>query len=270
MTFPIEPISGTQYPTLSGKPGITVFENPLFHPNILNVGGANQAINPTFRQDFTTRQGNLHRGLLVSGAGILKGYKSNVQYKVNFLYNPSTITESRSLDLNNGVLPAYARNPDDPGSYATSLNTTISFSLLFDRTFELWDTNYRQTQPGIYGVRSDVEAFYNLLGINIPQTQTNTAAQAKPPAINPAKITNTVQGPMQFIPTYLYFGANSKGALNYFGYVSGINITYTHFIANMTPSRCAIDVSFTVLSQIAGSATGAGSLIGDVVNGLGQ
>lgn len=258
MTFPIEPISGTIYPTISGKPGITIFENPLFHPNILNIGGSNQAINPTIRQDFSARTGNLHRGLLIGGAGIVKGAKGHIQYRVNFLYNPSTITESRSLDLNNGVLPAYARNPDDPGSYATSLNATVSFSLLFDRTFELWDGAYRQTQPGIYGVRSDVEAFYNLLGINIPQVQTNTATQAAPPAINPAKITNTVQGPMTFAPTNLYFGANSKGALSYFGYVSDMNVTYSHFIANMTPSRCAVDVTFTVLSQIAGSTTSQG------------
>jgi len=255
MTFPIEPISGTIYPTISGKPGVTVFENPLFHPNILNIGGANTAINPTFKQDFNTRQGNLHRGLLIGGAGVVPGSKGNIQYKVNFLYNPSTINESRSIDLNNGVLPSYARNPDDPGSYATSLNTTVSFSLLFDRTFELWDQYYRQTQQGIYGVRSDVEAFYNLLGINIPQVQTNTAPQAAPPAINPTKVTNTIQGPMTFAPTKLYFGANSKGALSYFGYVSSINITYTHFTSAMVPSRCGIDVGFTVLSQMAGSST---------------
>lgn len=254
MTFPIEPISGTNYPTISGKPGVTVFQNPLFHPSILNIGGSNQAINPTIAKDFNSRTGSLHRGLLVSGAGV-GGVKGNKQYKVNFLYNPSTISESRSIDLNNGVLPAYARNPDDPGSYATSLNTTVSFSLLFDRTFELWDASYRQTQPGIYGVRSDVEAFYNLLGINIPKVQTNTQQQAAPPAINPSKITTTVQGPMMFIPANLYFGANSKGALSYFGYVNDMNITYTHFIANMVPSRCAVDLTFTVLSQIVTSTT---------------
>lgn len=254
MTFPIEPISGTVYPTISGKPGITVFQNPLFHPNILNLGGSNKAINPDVPNGFNARSSTLYRGALVAGAGVA-GFKGHVQYKVNFLYNPSTISESRSIDLNNGVLPAYARNPDDPGSYATSLNTSVSFSLLFDRTFELWDGSYRSTLPGTYGVRSDVEAFYNLLGINIPQVQTNTQTQAKPPAINPAKITNTVQGPMQFVPANLYFGANSKGALSYFGYVSGMDVTYTHFIANMVPSRCAIDISFTVLSQIAGSAT---------------
>lgn len=259
MTFPIEPISGTVYPSLNGKPGITVLQNPLFHPNILTVGGSNQAINPTIKKDFNSRTGSLHRGLLVAGAGIA-GNTGQVQYKVNFLYNPSTISESRSIDLNNGVLPSYARNPDDPGTYATSLNTTVGFSLLFDRTFELWDGSYRSTQPGIYGVRTDVEAFYNLLGINTPVVQTNTQTQAAPPAINPSKVINVVQGPMQFIPTNLYFGDNSKGALSYFGYVSGMDITYTHFIANMTPSRCAIDISFTVLSQtVAGSSATFGT-----------
>jgi len=253
MTFPIEPINGTIYPTLSGKPGITVFENPTFHPNILTVGGANTATNPTIRKNFSSKVGNIYRGIIVAGAGV-GGVSGNIQYKVNFLYNPSTISESRSIDLNSGVLPAYARRPDDPGSYATSLNTTISFSLLFDRTFELWDSGYVGTLAGTYGARVDVEAFYNLLGINITQVQTNTQRQAAPPAINPAKVTNVVQGPMQLVPANLYFGESSKGALSYFGYISGQNVTWTHFASNMVPSRCAVDVSFTVMSQVATSS----------------
>jgi hypothetical protein len=152
--IPSEPISGTVFPLIKGKPGIFVFENPPFHPNILNVGGANKATNPTLNSDFNPGGGSFHRGLIMAGAGVVKGFGGNTQYKVNFLYNPSTIQETRSLDLNNGVLPAYARNPDDPGTYATSLNTTVSFSLLFDRTYELWDKSYQSTIGGAYGVRT--------------------------------------------------------------------------------------------------------------------
>lgn len=248
--LPSEPISGLPYPVIKGKPGVTVFQNPPFHPNVLNVGGANKATRPASANDFSQGSGSFHRGMIAAGAGIVPGAKGNVQFKINFLYNPSTISESRSIDLNNGVLPAYARNPDDPGSYATNLNTTVSFSLLFDRTFEMWDSSYLNTLAGNYGVRVDVEAFYNLLGINTFDTTSSEVRNT-----SGGRSTQVVQGPMTFTPAYLYFGNNSDNALEYFGYISSVGITYTHFTAKMVPVRCAVDVGFTVLSKISGTTS---------------
>jgi hypothetical protein len=251
-----EPISGTQYQAIGGKPGTIVYQNPPFHPNILTVGGANKAINPSPNNQFNTGGGSLYRGLLIGGAGAIKGAKGSTQYRVNFLYNPSTISESRSIDLNSGVLPSYARNPDDPGTYATTLNTTLGFSLLFDRTFELWDKSYKDSLSGVYGVRVDIEAFYNLLGINQLSVQnTSSVVPFTGTGDVPGRATNVVQGPMTFSPVKLIFGNHSKGALSYFGYVSSIDITYTHFTSTMTPARCAVDVGFTVLSELAGSVS---------------
>lgn len=260
MTLPIEPISGTVYPTISGKPGITTFQNPPFHPNILNIGGANKTINPPFtdsRQGPTSSTSGFQRGLFTAGAGAVPGITGNVQYQINFLYNPATIYESRTLDINNQALPQYARNPDDPGSYATGLNSTVSFSLLFDRTFELWDSNYVDTLPGVYGVRVDVEAFYNLLGINYLQPQTSTfVGPVAPPETNTGRATNVVQNTMMLVPCNLYFGSNSRGALSYFGFISEVDITYSHFAADMTPSRCEVDVTFTCMPKLTSSTTG--------------
>ena len=126
-------ITGT-FSTLSGQPGTFVSENPPFHPNILNLTGrklgrTNSGYgrdNPIvdFPEDTVRGVANdeLYRGLMVTRP-TTGGYAQ--QYKVNFLYNPSTIHESRSLDLNNDVYPQYARNPDDPGQYATGMNTTV-------------------------------------------------------------------------------------------------------------------------------------------------
>lgn len=248
--LPSEPISGQVFPVIKGKPGNIVFQNPPFHPHILSVGGANKTINPPGRRDdYNPGAGtkNFHRGLLMAGNGAVDASKDPYQYRVNFLYNPSTIQETRSLDVNNGQLPAYARSTDDPGSYATALNTVVNFSLLFDRTYEMWDKSYQNTIAGVFGVRSDVEAFYNLLGINYFVDQSEVAGAVAPPfAINGVAKT-TVQGPMQMIPAKLIFGNNSQGALQYFGYVSTFDITYTHFTQQMVPVRCAINVSFTVL-----------------------
>lgn len=248
--LPTEPISGQVFPVIKGKPGNIVFQNPPFHPNVLAVGGANKAINPAGRKDdYNPGAGtkNFHRGLLMAGAGVVDSWKGPYQYKVNFLYNPNSIRETRSLDMNNGQLPAYARSTDDPTTYATALNTTVSFSLLFDRTYEMWDRSYQNTIAGVFGVRADVEAFYNLLGINQFVDQSVTPGQVTPPfAINGVAKT-TVQGPMQMIPSKLIFGNNSQGALSYFGYVSGFDVTYTHFTQQMVPVRCAVGVSFTTL-----------------------
>jgi hypothetical protein len=52
---------------------------------------------------------------------------------------------------------------------------------------------------------------------------------------------------MQMVPAKLTFGNNSLGALQYFGYVSSFDVTWTHFNQAMVPSRCAINVTFTTL-----------------------
>lgn len=246
MVTPIEPIGGNSYPSavvspnvLKGKPGITVFSNPPFDPRILAVGGANRAVNPSLSQDFNSQGKSLHRGMLVTGAGVNKNDTTNVQYRVNFLYNPSTISESRTLDLNNQALPQIARKQDDPGQYATGMNAAVSFSLLFDRTYELHDSQYQGTIQGIYGVRSDVEAFFNLCGINQPTPQTTLLGGTNNSYI--------IQGPMKINDAMLYFGTNSRGALSYYGYINELDITYTHFSAKMVPSRCAVDVTFVLL-----------------------
>lgn len=247
MVTPIEPISGVVYPNasvsptvLKGKPGITTFSNPAFDSRILAVGGANRSVNPSLSQDYNSQGKSLHRGMMVSGSGINPSNTSNIQYTVNFLYNPSTINDSRSLDLNNTMtLPAYARDQQDPGQYAVGMNAAISFSLLFDRTYELWDKSYAGTLQGIYGVRGDVEAFFNLVGINQPVVQTTLLGGSNNSII--------VQGPMQMNPTMLYFGTHSRGALTYYGYINALSIDYTHFSAKMVPQRCGISVQFILL-----------------------
>jgi len=145
------------------------------------------------------------------------------------------------------VLPNYARNPNDTGDYNVMLNTTISFSLLFDRTYELWDRKYQGTDVGTYGVSVDTNAFYNLTGINIPE---------KVPGVRGGKsYTKINQGPMKMTPVDLYFGYGSPGGLHYFGIITSLGITYSHFTQQMVPVRCAIDVGFNVFPTTTKSGT---------------
>lgn len=269
MTTPIEPISGTAYPSLvvGGKPGKQVFQNPPFDPRILNIAGGNQTVAPPSNAGTVyigptanpSPYGTLQRGRLVSG-GTIAGGTPGPTFIVNFLYNPSTIYESRSIDLNNAPLPANQRNPDDPSTWQTPLNTTVSFSLLFDRTFELWDKSYKQTIQGLYGCRADVEALYNLTGINQPSvgtpTSTTTPTTGNNTASNPSNYNVTLQGSMISNPVNLYFSPNNKGGLAYFGYLSSMSITWTHFSSAMTPQRCEVDLTLTAYPTTSASYTG--------------
>lgn len=248
MSIPTEPISGSAYPPLSGKPGFTTYQNPPFHPNILNIGGANTAINPKASvHGGDNFKGQLQRGRLVGGAGAYFGSSTNISYIVNFLYNPASIYESRGIDMNNAVLPSTAKNYGDPGQYATGLNTAINFSLLFDRTFELWDSSYSSSLAGIYGCRADVEALFNLCGVNqVTQTTASIPSVAKGGSVS-EKLSVVVQGPMVVSPCNLYFGSSGIGPLSYYGFVSEMDVTWTHFTSSMIPARCTVDISFTAL-----------------------
>jgi hypothetical protein len=128
----------------------------------------------------------------------------------------------------------------------------VGFSLLFDRTYEMWDSNYTDTIPGVFGVRADVEAFYNLMGINQPVSQSKSAIVGKTdlPGIPTGIADVVVQGPMRMVPSLLSFGNHSTGTLEYFGYISNFDVTYTHFTQKMVPVRCAINVGFTVMPPV--------------------
>lgn len=243
-----QPISGAYQP-YSGQPGTIVVENPPFHPNILNLYGRKFGSASAGGSSTDTVLGNanseLYRGLMATRTQP----GSNQQFRIKFLYNPATISESRSLDLNNNVLPSYARNPDDPGQYKTGLNATVNFSLLFDRTYELWDSSYIGTDANTYGVLADVNALYNMLNIN--QQTVQTPAQLSSGSFQATgKYSLVVQGTMAAVPLDLYFGYRSAGSLKYFGYVNQFDVTWTHFSQKMVPMRCAVNIGFSLMSDL--------------------
>lgn len=236
------PIVGTLQP-LQGQPGVSLYQNPPFHPNITNLSGT-QLTASNLRPDR-----ELYRGLITT-----RGFgSSKPAYRVNFLYNPSTISEARGIDETSEILPAAERNPLDPSQYRVGLNGAVSFNLLFDRTYELWDASYVNTDEGTYGVYADVNAFYNLLGINSLNVQSPVALGTGIYSVD--KYAMVVQGNMTMTPVDLYFGYKSNGALKYFGYISQFDVTYTHFTQKMIPQRCAINIGFTLMSELYSSSS---------------
>lgn len=237
-----------------------------FDPRILQlplIGDTQQRDSGTL---FPLEITNLRRGYIKQDKSYYSGANAPV-YACAFLYNPSTIEITYAIDSSatNLTVPQYYRNPQDNGVYLIGLATTVNFSLLFDRTYELntgipqgpnlASSNYPDTfelpggkftaeDPRFIGVMADVNALLRVTGI------TTQVANVSWTDANGNVKTSNITGPMQQVPAWVHFGGvGADNALSYYGYINGMDIQYTHFTTNMTPMRCAVAISFTLLPQ---------------------
>jgi hypothetical protein len=111
---------------------------------------------------------------------------------------------------------------------------SLQFDLLFDRTYEMASGGAKNLDdPAIRGVLADVEAVYNITG-----AYDITAKGAK----------QKVLQAMQPNPCTFYFGGTTTGFLgnnnlSYYGVVTDLTVTYTHFSRDMVPQRCALSLT---------------------------
>jgi hypothetical protein len=220
--------------------------------------------------------GGLTRGFMSWAAPITSNGYGATRAALNFLFNPTTITASYNMDASDVSAALLYRQPGDTTSAIFAMNQMISFSLLFDRTFELWgsydgnsspknnsSSSPAVSNPSITGVNADVMALMQLTGMMLTAQQ-NAQSSASGGGANPggapanvAPISGT-QGVMTLIPTWLFLGALT-GGLNYYGYVSDWTVTYTHFTQYMVPMRCAVNIDFALLVPPSGTSGQANS-----------
>lgn len=219
---------------------MAVISNPPFDERISTLSGLQTVIQGP-------RASQLSRGYIIQDKGL-----GLTQYSVRFLYNPSLVAVSHQTDAANAtVTPQNYRNPLDKGAWNIPLAASVSFNLLFDRTYELWSksgarnpTDWTQGS-GEAGVRVDVEALYRVVGIYQP-----TAVQppTTSPNTTPANLySNGDPGPMPLTPVTVYFGGPTS--LNYRGYISSLDVQWTHFSQLMVPMRCTIGVSMNLMTK---------------------
>lgn len=175
-------------------------------------------------------------------------------YTLNFMYNPSTVQVSHSLDASNALMPSYTRSDYDTGTPLVGSGGALSFSLLFDRTYETSDSSYGGSIQGELGVGADIQVLYNLVGVNTPQVTWWNAGEEEKKYENGA---SSVLGTMQMNPVWVRFSQTNASfskavpymtRLVYFGYISAIGISYTHFTQRMVPVRCAVSLSMQLMS----------------------
>lgn len=208
--------------------------------------------NPTFDKrirtinDFTSDTGAAFlRGFMVTDQPI-NGY----YYAVNFLYNPTTVSAAHSLD--NSLITGQGVNPNDVTTPLVPLAQEVSFSLLFDRTYELWDSTYANSEVGQRGVMMDVLALYRMVQITAPPSldaDGTVHSGVVSPTNSPAFF--RPRGPMLQTPIRVSIG----DPLAYYGYIDSINLTYTHWSHGMVPQRCQADISVTLLPDPDGNST---------------
>jgi hypothetical protein len=194
-------------------------------------------------------QGTLKRGYMI-WAQTISGVTSRAS--VHFLYNPSTVEADYPLsDATVGASLLFP-NPGDKADLRVPLQQTVSWSVLYDRTYELWESynpdgspkfspGPNGNDPRVVGVIADIMQFQQFTGMTVNYNSTGTPV----PGFKNLFIGH--QGILQLIPAYVYFGGAE--ALAYYGYVSEWDVQVTHWTQYMVPMRCVINVSFTMLPQ---------------------
>jgi hypothetical protein len=207
--------------------------NPAFDPRVYNV---------SFLTTSAKGKG-LTRGRILQATGAV-GAAGGKRYGCNFLYNPSAVQAQHGVDTN--IVPST--NPNDAsGPLIVPLQQTVNFSLLFDRTYETWDSSYNNKPAGQLGVYADVLALYNIVGITLSHdlsaiTTAGTGGDVGKQSGSPQLM---AVSPMVYTPVWVYFG----GPLVYYGIIQSLGITYSHWTQNMIPSRCAADITVTLLPK---------------------
>lgn len=179
--------------------------------------------------------------------------------RVNFLFNPSSITVSNAVDpmaqrqdtvpeaVNDaGGVQVFADNPISQGA--------VGLDLLYDRTYEMFSGSKVKNQTiknndvdmaEAYGVYADVAAWWTLVGMyeQMPKGWHDSIPVS----------------PMMQIPMYLFIGPY----LLYYGFIDNLGVTYSHWSQRMIPQRCKVSVSFSMLPKPGGSKE-VSEILGDL------
>ena len=157
-------------------------------------------------------------GMLRSVPGTMKDWQgNNVVYTMYFLYNPNQI--QAAFVANPNVVPPFYTydNAQAPKVPNFTTGQTVSWTLLFDRTYDLM---YGPDPGGNRGVLKDTGALYLLLGAFESEGGVPYSA-----------------------PVQAIFGQTNNGEIwGFTGYVTSASITYGIFKYNMIPSRAEVQI----------------------------
>lgn len=183
---------------------------------------------------------------------------------IRFLFNPSTVNSDYTIGNSQLQAAQLFLAPGDNGNLLAPLSQSVSWSLYFDRTYELaYGTNASAAvnDPATIGVQADVYQFMQFTGILGTLSATQAASVAAGGGLKSNTLTSA-GGIMMLIPCYVFFGnalAQVNGTPNsfsynalanqlaYYGFINEWSVVYTHWTTNMIPIRAVISVNFTMM-----------------------
>jgi hypothetical protein len=166
---------------------------------------------------------------------------NNGNYALYFIFNPNEVAVSFAMSTSVAP-PIYAYTNTSTGTAQGTAaaayigNQSVSWSLIFDRTYDMWKDSTSR------GVLTDVAALYNVLG--------TFQTQGAVPVSNPVQVV---------------FGRNGKGDATtgsgqlwgFTGFITYAVVTYGIFRYNMIPSRCEVDLTMTA-AYVGSTPSGTG------------
>jgi hypothetical protein len=209
--------------------------------------------------------------------GITRGYMRQYQplpgygakSVIHYQYNPSTVSSDYNLADASAQASLNFPNSGDTAQLAIPLSQTVSWTLMYDRTYELWGSyntdgntkypNAAANDPRVIGCEADVMQFKDFTGMLTNYTYgTNGAGGTISAPSQAAQNYSLNQGIMQLVMCYAYFGSSGQANnTQYFGYINEWSVQYTHFTQYNIPMRCVIAVYFTMMPPPAITTTTA-------------
>jgi hypothetical protein len=216
---------------------------------------------PSLQQDGFEKflyRGYMKTATKTDGEPLTAG-ENKSQYWLFFRYNPSSVSVNYALGAKSRPVPGMYLGDQGSAKLLGLTGGSLSFSLLFDRTYEMSDPSQHGTWAGDLGVLADSHVIYNMVGMNEKPT---AAAEDTTDTGNPKP--GDFLGVMQLRyvwvnfmnprNTTIYRQLPAHSSMRYFGYVTSISMTYTHFTQRMAPTRGAFTVNIDLMTVPAGVA----------------
>lgn len=236
--------------------GKAPIKQPPFDPRILNLSSP-----------LGGSSGNIERGIMIWD-GPITGYNNSAM--LNFLYNPSTVTADYYMAPDSSVTASLLF----PTAYNSTqlrvpLNQSVTWSLLFDRTYELWGSynssgspiytnNAAGNDPRVVGVLADIIQMQQFTGMLTGYSTASNSGGTTTPTSTSYTSLGGYQGVLQLIPSYVFFGSFLGGtSVSYYGYISEWDVTITHWTQFMVPMRCVINITMTMMPHSATPSSGS-------------
>lgn len=181
------------------------------------------------------------------------------------LFNPAEIDGTYGFDSSPDAMLPISQISSQVGNGGGVLTQQVSFNLLFDRTYEVWNgpqhlpasANYGFGQgevvapknggPYRFGVLWDVWALERLCGIF---RQADGIPPQGPPTV---QLLHIITGGVNIANSMIGNGPSSwthidisptPSSVDFWGWMTSFNVQYTRFDTNMVPTRCAVSLGF--------------------------